>query len=359
MQTNHQTVRVFGLDIFRAVAILLVVLAHGKFLLDDTRLEGFPYIKRIDGVDLFFVLSGFLIGSILLKDIHATEKFGLSALTRFWKRRWWRTLPNYYLILLVNYIIVYFGLIREDITQFNWKFLFFLQNFSTPFRGFFWESWSLSVEEWFYISTPIFLCLCLKFLRAKHSFLLTIVVMIILPFLYRIWLLNPTISETGYDLTFRKIVLTRLDSIAYGLLAAWMYYYYRTYWERFKVVSFFIGIGLLIFILNYDSPHTSFYKQAVYLTITPVFAMLLLPLAHSIKTVHGLLPKAITHISQISYAMYLINLALVAEVIRDNFPPTSEMDGFIKYALYWLLVIAGSTALYSFFERPMMNFRDK
>jgi hypothetical protein len=57
--------------------------------------------------------------------------------------------------------------------------------------------------------------------------------------------------------------------------------------------------------------------------------------------------------------MYLINLALVAEVIRDNFPPTSEMDGFIKYALYWLLVIAGSTVLYTWFERPMMNFRDQ
>ena len=62
--------RVYGLDVFRAIAILFVVHGHGTFMLQGSPLEKFPWIKLIDGVDLFFVLSGFLIGNILLKIVH-------------------------------------------------------------------------------------------------------------------------------------------------------------------------------------------------------------------------------------------------------------------------------------------------
>ena len=56
--------RVFGLDIFRAIAITTVVLVHGAGLLNNTPFEGFPYIPLVNGVDWFFVLSGFLINRI-------------------------------------------------------------------------------------------------------------------------------------------------------------------------------------------------------------------------------------------------------------------------------------------------------
>lgn len=356
---NHITNRIFGLDILRAIAILLVVFGHGGFLLNDTRLNGFPYIKMIDGVDLFFVLSGFLIGRILLIEINSENKFGMKALTHFWKRRWFRTLPNYYLILFVNFFIVYYSIIKEDIHQFNWKFLFFLQNFSTPFSGFFWESWSLTIEEWFYISSPILLILFLKFLSPKKSFLAVTVSMILFPFIYRIWILDFYIDDFLYDITFRKLVLTRLDSIAFGLFASWVFYYFQNYWERFKVISFIIGICLIVLIVNDETQNNTFYKQVVFYTITPISAMLLLPFAQSIKTGKGKLAQAITHISKISYSMYLLNLAIVAEVIRDNFAPKNEIDSIVKYLLYWIIVIVGSTILYKYFEKPIMNLRDK
>jgi peptidoglycan/LPS O-acetylase OafA/YrhL len=94
-------------------------------------------------------------------------------------------------------------------------------------------------------------------------------------------------------------------------------------------------------------------------SLSPVAAMLLLPFAAGVKSASGIFAKAITHISKISYSMYLINLAVVAEVIRDNFPPTTESDRILKYFLYWFCVIAGSTLLYKYFERPVMNLRDK
>jgi peptidoglycan/LPS O-acetylase OafA/YrhL len=55
--------------------------------------------------------------------------------------------------------------------------------------------------------------------------------------------------------------------------------------------------------------------------------------------------------------MYLINLALVSAIIRDNFAPQNEIDGILKYLLYWILVIALSTLLYYIFERPMLKLR--
>ncbi|MBK9045677.1 MAG: acyltransferase [Bacteroidetes bacterium] len=147
--------RVFGLDVMRALAIIFVVTGHSMML--EKAETGFPWIRLIDGVELFFVLSGFLIGGMLIKIFENTTDYNFQTIKNFWIRRWFRTLPAYYLVLLLNVIFVYTGIIKEDFSQFNWKFLFFLQNFSQPFVGFFWESWSLSIEEWFYIFFPVIL----------------------------------------------------------------------------------------------------------------------------------------------------------------------------------------------------------
>lgn len=358
-QITNSSQRIFGLDIFRALAIFLVVCGHGGFLLNNTFLDNFPFIRMIDGVDLFFVLSGFLIGGILLKEINQNKKFGFYDLSVFWKRRWFRTLPNYFLILLLNFIFVKYAIIHEDITQFNWKFFVFSQNLVSPFYGFFWESWSISIEEWFYLSSPILLLGFLKIFNPKRAFLLVIITMMIFPILYRYSILDPNMDDFWFDVTFRKVILARLDSISYGLLAAWVFFYYPTFWRKFKSLYLIIGIGLIIFIVNYPTSSNSFYKQMIYFTITPISAMLLLPFAESIKSGNGMIAKGITHISKISYSMYLINLALVAKVFADNFTPTSQIDGVLKYGLYWAIVIITSTILYQFFEKPMMNLRDK
>lgn len=350
--------RVFGLDLFRAIAIVLVVLGHGSFILDNTFLEGFPNIKMIDGVDMFFVLSGFLIGGILLKEINKGDKFSSYSLIQFWKRRWFRTLPNYYLILLLNYVVVKYGIIDEDINQFNFHFLTFTQNFNSPFYDFFWESWSLSIEEWFYIFTPILMAVCYKVFSSKTSFLLTTLIMITFPLLYRIYSHNPHIDAFWWDVTFRKTVLFRLDSIGYGLLAAWSFRYYHEKWIKIKLPALLIGIGIIIFILNYTSSPNTFYKQTIYFSLVPLAVMLFLPIANNYKKAKGIIPITVQHISKISYSMYLINLALVAEIIRKNFQPNGGFDGILKYLLFWAIVISASTILFKYFEKPVMDLRE-
>lgn len=359
MKLHTDSKRIFGLDIFRAFAIIIVVIGHGGFILEDTIFEEFPYFKMIDGVDVFFVLSGFLIGSILLKEINKPKKFNSSDLIQFWKRRWFRTLPNYYLILILNYLVVKYGIIDENIEQFNFHFITFTHNFKSPFYGFFWESWSLSIEEWFYIFVPILIFGFYKILPRKTSFLVTTLIMISLPLIYRFSIYNPNIDNFWWDVTYRKTVLCRLDSIGYGLFSAWFYYYYSKTWGKIKLPALTIGIVLIFCILNVEAPENTIYKQTFYFSLVPFAVMLFLPIAESYKKSSGVVPIAIQHISKISYSMYLINLALVAEVIRDNIPPEGGADGIFKYLLYWMVVILGSTLLFKYFEKPIMDLRDK
>lgn len=353
------TDRVFGLDVFRAVAILMVVLVHGGWLLENTRMNNFPFFKLIDGVDLFFVLSGFLIGGILLKEINKSETFGMKETFHFWKRRWFRTLPAYFLILILNYLFVKNEIIIEKIEQFNWKFFFFLQNFNAPFYDFFWESWSLSVEEWFYLFTPVLLLVLLTFLKPKISFLIVTLTMIVFPIVWRYLSIDPALDGFWFDVGIRKVVLMRLDSIAYGLLGAWLLYYHADLWKKIKWPAFFIGAAIIVFVVNYPKDSSLFYKYVIYFSLLPFGILLLLPVFSAIKTASGIIARFVVHISKISYSMYLINLALVSEVIRDNFPPSDNTDRYIKYLLYWSAVILISTLIYYCYEKPMMNLREK
>jgi len=100
---NYQH-RIFGLDVIRTIAILLVLLSHSTLLLfpenNHISLTAIRFFGTI-GVDLFFVLSGYLIGGLLLRQIR-NGKTAFKNFMYFWIRRWFRTLPNYILILAFN-----------------------------------------------------------------------------------------------------------------------------------------------------------------------------------------------------------------------------------------------------------------
>ena len=110
--------RIYGLDILRAFAILFVVLDHSKHTLQNSNSEIISgisqsyswYIRYLvfDGVSIFFVLSGFLIGSILIKTFDRGD-LSFKSLVNFWIKRWMRTLPNYLFIhsLLAHTVIYY------------------------------------------------------------------------------------------------------------------------------------------------------------------------------------------------------------------------------------------------------------
>jgi peptidoglycan/LPS O-acetylase OafA/YrhL len=356
--------RVFGLDLMRSLAIIFVVLGHGGWMLKETNTE-FPWIRLIDGVELFFVLSGFLIGGILIKIFESEESLKLSTIWNFWIRRWFRTLPNYYLILFVNVIFVYFGVINMKFDQFNWKFLFFLQNFSQPFFGFFWESWSLSIEEWFYIFFPLVLaCVYLVSRWFKVSkrfvFLVSIVFFLLTPLLLRVFVASSfEVDNFWLGVKIYKVVIYRLDGIALGLLAAYIKYWHPSFWYKSRNISFILGIILSYIVLYASWPPNDFSTKVFKLTYISLGCFLLIAKFDSMKTAPLIITKIFTHISLISYSMYLINLALVSAVIRDNFPPEGATSAWLLYILYWAIVFVVSTLLFKYYEKPLMDLRDR
>lgn len=351
--------RYFGLDLMRALAIVLVLLSHGAFLLEGTIFEGFPYVRIMDGVDLFFVLSGFLIGGILLKEFNRNMAFEFPSLLRFWIRRWFRTLPNYYLILLVNIALVYFGIVQEELTMFNWKFLLFAHNLVDGFYGFFWESWSLSVEEWFYLIFPLMSLFVLKFVRPMQTYFLLTIAMILLPLYLRHIAYDPGLDDFWFDVNRRKVVIFRLDSIAFGLLAAWIYHYFSKFWKKIAIPAFALGLFLILAINMMDRPSTGYFVQVFLFSVTPFAAMLFLPLLSGWQSWKNPIAKGISYISRISYSMYLINLGIVAAIMRDNFVLDSELIRIGMYLLFWASVLFLSGLLYRYFEKPMMELRER
>lgn len=350
--------RVYGLDLFRAIAIIIVLRNHGSIISGHV-FANIPSIPLIDGVELFFVLSGFLIGSILIKKMDAEKRMTFPILLNFWKRRWFRTLPNYYLILFINFLLVNYGIINGDIQKCTYKFLFFLQNFYEGFVGFFWESWSLSIEEWFYIILPLFILL-FSFLKPKKALLITIILLLIIPLLYRIGVSDRPVNSFWLDVHFRKVVLTRLDSITFGVLAAYIKFYYANFWHKNANIMFIVGL-IIIYINPYmpEGPN-SIYAKTVSFSITSFGAALLLSKADSLKSFkYNAIGKSITFISIISYSMYLVHFALVAQVIKKNFPAETNTEHLFLYISYWVITIVISYLIYRFYEKPITDIRDK
>lgn len=166
-QLSETTDRVWGLDFARAAAIALVLLAHGSVFTVGT----WPWtsalrVGGLHGVEVFFALSGFLIGGILYRS-HAA---GALSIPTFWRRRWLRTIPAYLVFFLLN-----LGFMRSvgiEI-QVDWRYFIYLQNLNWPHPEFFPEAWSLAVEEWFYLLTPLLLVGMTRFMPRRRAFLVT------------------------------------------------------------------------------------------------------------------------------------------------------------------------------------------
>ncbi|MFZ1664872.1 MAG: acyltransferase, partial [Flavobacteriales bacterium] len=211
---DFDTNRIFGLDILRALAIMFVVIGHGSYLLPN-KLRTISDFFVFDGVSIFFVLSGFLIGGILIKLIDKNG-FNFSILKTFWIRRWYRTLPNYFLILIA--LCVIHLLFDNDFTlrSVNRYFLFSQNIFREHPSWFFPEAWSLAVEEWFYLIFPILIFFTFPFKRSyKKSLLYVALIVIFFITAFRFYRFSNVDIDgiNDWDLIFRKQVITRLDSL--------------------------------------------------------------------------------------------------------------------------------------------------
>jgi peptidoglycan/LPS O-acetylase OafA/YrhL len=137
--------RFFGLDFLRALSISLLLFSHSSWIYNSTSLLGkLQDASGFLGVELFIVLSGFLIGGILYKQfLH--ENYGLKDASLFVFRRLMRVLPSYYLVIVIISIVhIIFGFSVTDV----WKYFLLIQNFTTPISGFFQSLGVYPLKKW-------------------------------------------------------------------------------------------------------------------------------------------------------------------------------------------------------------------
>ena len=151
MQLQSTSARLAGLDTLRALAIALVLMSHYHGFVSHAPTFGIMGTIGWAGVDLFFVLSGYLIGNQLLAPAARGDHLNLKT---FFARRLLRTLPNYYAVLAVYLLLPDSPIAGKSMAP-VWQFLTFTQNFGLNYGETFTHSWSLCIEEQFYLVLPL------------------------------------------------------------------------------------------------------------------------------------------------------------------------------------------------------------
>ncbi|MEI8203254.1 MAG: acyltransferase [Bacteroidota bacterium] len=357
--------RVVGLDILRAVAILLVVYVHGANYIPGYFQKSYLMLYfNIDGVSIFFVLSGFLIGGILLKIIKNSD-FTKKDLLRFWIRRWFRTIPNYIFVLLT--LIVFQQMMYKNLGPFQFNYFFFSQNLITAHPKFFPEAWSLCIEEWFYLLFPLVAFLFHKLLKNKSkSILYSALIFLIIPFLLRIIKYEFSFGIQDFDEAFRKIVIYRLDSLMYGIIAAYLFMHHRAMWTKYKFMALFFGFAFIMLMYNNPANWISFYTPLRF-NYESIGILLFLPFFSELKsTSFKFLDSFFIFISIISYSMYLLNLTPIQGLLMplsDNIigiQALAKDETFVLHSvLFWFYTILFSYLLYFLYENRMTKLRDR
>ena len=227
-----------ALDVLRSAAILLVFTGHyvGEFHASP-RVQNFPLFRwGWTGVDLFFVLSGLLIGAQLWKEL---ERTGRIRIGHFLLRRGLRIWPLYYAFIVFTLIAYFFGKNLSGI----WYDMTFLTNF---IQGQVSGGWSLSTEEQFYIITPILLAIFAIKLSPRRLWFVPLLAIGVLVS-SRAWVsAHSTLPEAALRQKLYYPIFTHADGLAIGVFLAWLSVFHKN-WLRSKLLSIAGVVAMLVF----------------------------------------------------------------------------------------------------------------
>jgi peptidoglycan/LPS O-acetylase OafA/YrhL len=347
-----------GLDLIRVVAIGLVLVHHFRHLPgapDSFRWFG---LRADVGVDLFFVLSGWLIGGQLWRERAQTGRIDA---WRFWKRRWWRTVPAYLVVLA---LLVLLGRVPWRALP---SMLVFVQNYAVP-DGWL-TSWSLCVEEQFYLALPIVVAIGASLTRRRPRLAVALAVGCVLLSPVGRGLAFERMRTGTYDLFIRDFYVVthlRLEGLALGVLAAWMHTNRPAWWpserrSRGLALGGFCLIALLwVPALGGASSRPEermlFFHAVTGFALVSLGTALMLPWAARWEA-PGWLSRPLVFIADLAYGLYLTH-----ELARDAV--LKLFDGrTLPFAGSLGLSVAGSLGaawlLRVMVERPLLTMRDR
>lgn len=362
-----------GLDGLRAIAFLIVFLFHTRHL---------PFGWM--GVQLFFVLSGFLITDILLRMKEGLQRRDF--FTKFYGRRFLRIFPLYYfyliLIAALIYLLPWLGLrglnseIGKGFSNQIWVASFYMFDFfhaSAFFERsrFFTHLWSLSVEEQFYLIWPLFI-----FLVPRQKFKQLCLTAIGLGFLFR--LATTLIYRTQLfpfllsdpQQAVNVLPFSHIDAFALGAYIS-CFEIPRPRLQLLLLVIAIPTLGLLTdflskgnvtFALGYDLPMTGFYKEVWGYTVLNYFFAVLIYCVARTNFLTGILEIApMRYLGKISYGLYVYHYGIIAIAVaffrEYNLPYSVRSPQMFVVAMGTTLLIA--TLSFYLLEKPIINLKDK
>ena len=363
--TTESHERLAPLDFLRSCAILLVFLFHYSQQGARDWLRPFGQYGWA-GVDLFFVLSGFLITAQLLKPITQGTKLSLKD---FFIRRSLRIWPNYFVVVALYFLVPSFA--EKDNLAPLWKFLTFTQNFNLSF-GAFSHAWSLCIEEQFYLTLPFIVLFMGRFgtkVRASLLFLL----LFIFGFTYRVYawshfvaplLADPRHGDVG-ELYFKTIyypTFGRLDGLLTGVSLASVYRCCPTLWAKITKLGdpfLMIGILLLSVAVVVCEDKTTFNASVIgFPLIAFGFGCILLAALSRTSVLQKLKFKAASWGATLAFSFYLIHKPIIHLCHLEAAQFGQDKNSVIVFICTTLVCIAGSLVLYFLIERPFLLFRD-
>lgn len=360
--TPSTQIKLYGLDHLRALAILLVFCYHYP-ILSSGNPEWLQRGARFGwtGVDLFFVLSGFLISSQLFLQIKQGRNISLK---NFYIKRFFRILPAFWVVVAVYFCFP--GFREREALPPIWKFLTFTQNFGLNIFDFgtFSHAWSLCVEEHFYLFFPLILILLQSTNLFKKSYWLLIFLfligIVIRVFIWENFYLPEKIDWYKY---IYYPTYNRIDGLLMGVSIAGIYQFRPDIWNKIsKYGNPLIALSLLVLTAAYflcDDQH-SFNAS--------VFGFPLVSVGYGLIVSGALCPtsflyrwnsKVTTFIAMLSYAIYLTHKGII-HITQQIFASLNiDLNSNVMMLICIITCVSSAYTLHIVIEKPFMNLRDK
>ena len=324
----------YSLDFFRGFCGYGVAICHlYAFVYQNIFMEYLSYLF----VELFFVLSGFVLYPQLIKVLYKKKNLNI-----FYLRRWIRTLPLYFLMLILVSVLT-----NNFFSLDFFKYVFFIQKAAPNLiaNDFYPVAWSLSIEEYFYLFFPIILLLL-----NKENYIKIIVFI-----LFALILIKMFFAELVESNFYRTGTFLRLDAILVGFVI-------HHFIEKILVYKKPLIFGLIILMSLYLFNHQNFitYREEPILKITFI---LLLQAISSLTMLFFIffenlfnnkkIKKLSVLISTQTYSIYLFHIILIYLIEKGNF------SLIVSSSIYIPSLFVLSFLIYNYFEKPLLNLRPK